>query len=61
MPEIKIKFCIGQQYFFVPIMTFKGRGGGNISVNTIKQFVFIGNAYLFGAVGNGLKNLVTSV
>jgi len=27
MPEIKIKFCIGPQYFFVPIMNVKGKGG----------------------------------
>jgi hypothetical protein len=27
MPEIKIKFCIGPQYFFVPIMTLKEKGG----------------------------------
>jgi hypothetical protein len=59
MPEIKIKFCIGPQYFFVSITTVKEKGG-NISVITNKQFVFSSNAFLFRAVGNGLKNLVAS-
>jgi hypothetical protein len=58
MPEIKIKFCIGS--IFLCAYYDCQRKGGNISVITIKQFVFSGNAYLFRAVGNSLKSLVAS-